>query len=374
MAVRRLADRGVAAIPALVWLASSGNGDVSDAAQDAVQNSLAKWEMSFAANHDEQRFAEQLQALAAALDVREATDNDDFAFWSAGLAIQLARHSERLKASSALELLNTCERVLAAALGTPPQPPIKPPAAGAVAGRRADDPPSSASTAQAPRPEIGRLHLGANDADGELRFLEEALGRTSDEGDRLGLLVDTANSVTPPIPAILAPPAAADLPQAVLPRALPAPAGPEPIDDVPSPLEARFLQRQLRRLSDRDLTYKLISATPYEALAIQQILDERNSAAAASPFTQQVAPRRVGDERALYDRLGNLPTAEARDLLRALVADGAEETEIRLQALTLLATSGDPQLETIARERAMEDADPRVAELATRILRERQAK
>ena len=62
-----------------------------------------------------------------------------------------------------------------------------------------------------------------------------------------------------------------------------------------------------------------------------------------------------------------MPAAEAREQLRRLVHDA--DPEVRLRALTLLTTSGDPQLDAIVRQRAVEDSDPRVAELATRILR-----
>ena len=43
--------------------------------------------------------------------------------------------------------------------------------------------------------------------------------------------------------------------------------------------------------------------------------------------------------------------------------------EIRLRALTSLATTGDPQLSELAREIATRDEDPRVAELATELMR-----
>jgi hypothetical protein len=72
----------------------------------------------------------------------------------------------------------------------------------------------------------------------------------------------------------------------------------------------------------------------------------------------------------LADRVSKLPPAQARTLLRSLVVDPTEDAETRLEALTLLATSGDPQLAEIARTRALEDADPRVADLALRILRQ----
>ena len=89
--------------------------------------------------------------------------------------------------------------------------------------------------------------------------------------------------------------------------------------------------------------------------------------AAAARASQAAVPT---SDRDLADRVSELPPAQARALLHVLIADSTEDAETRLQALTLLATSGDPQLAAIARQRALEDADPRVAELATRILRD----
>jgi hypothetical protein len=43
---------------------------------------------------------------------------------------------------------------------------------------------------------------------------------------------------------------------------------------------------------------------------------------------------------------------------------------VRSRALSLLATSDDPQVPALARERAIYDADPKVAEVASRILEE----
>ena len=45
--------------------------------------------------------------------------------------------------------------------------------------------------------------------------------------------------------------------------------------------------------------------------------------------------------------------------------------DVRLQALTILATTGDPKLGELARERAVEDADPRVAAFASELMRTR---
>jgi hypothetical protein len=69
------------------------------------------------------------------------------------------------------------------------------------------------------------------------------------------------------------------------------------------------------------------------------------------------------------ERAAQLPPTDARKVLRWFVAD--EDAEVRLQALTILATTGDPQLAELARERAVEDADPRVAAFASELLRTR---
>ena len=68
--------------------------------------------------------------------------------------------------------------------------------------------------------------------------------------------------------------------------------------------------------------------------------------------------------------MGETPTAYRKSVLpaklrtlpplstnTALVAEPSASPETRLQALTLLATSGDPQLVEIARNRALEDSD-----------------
>jgi HEAT repeat protein len=69
------------------------------------------------------------------------------------------------------------------------------------------------------------------------------------------------------------------------------------------------------------------------------------------------------------ERAATLPTRDARLLLRWFLAD--DDADVRLQALTTLATSGDPKMAEIARRAAVEDADPRVADLASRLMRQR---
>src|SRR5205085_9828350 len=62
--------------------------------------------------------------------------------------------------------------------------------------------------------------------------------------------------------------------------------------------------------------------------------------------------------RRLAETLPELATIDAKRWLKLLAYD--ESADVRLAALTLLATTGDPALVTFARQRATRDADERV--------------
>ena len=82
---------------------------------------------------------------------------------------------------------------------------------------------------------------------------------------------------------------------------------------------------------------------------------------------QAVSPKRARRRPAnLVEQALQLPRGEAMRRLRALI-DHADPN-VRLEALATLATSGDPRLAELARRRALEDEDDRVADLAAKIL------
>jgi hypothetical protein len=74
----------------------------------------------------------------------------------------------------------------------------------------------------------------------------------------------------------------------------------------------------------------------------------------------------------LVEDLEVLPARTARRWLKELLSD--ELAEVRLEALTALATTNDPELVSIARELAVRDTDPQVADLATRIMQDARKK
>jgi hypothetical protein len=136
--------------------------------------------------------------------------------------------------------------------------------------------------------------------------------------------------------------------------------------DVPSPLEMRHARQRLRELSAQDLIMLADTATKFEAAAARDALRLRGYSEAMLRLTRELRQLPAIERRQALERAAGLPASDAQRLLRWFVAD--EDAEVRLQALTLLATSGDPKLAEIARERAVEDADPRVAELAARLM------
>jgi hypothetical protein len=142
-----------------------------------------------------------------------------------------------------------------------------------------------------------------------------------------------------------------------------------PVTDVPSPQEVRLSARALRDFTDRSLVTKAAEGVGAEAIAARQALRERGFVVGVLEFIEHLESLAPPARRGAIERAAQLPPADARQVLRWFVAD--EDAEVRLQALTILATTGDPKLAELARERAVEDVDPRVAEFASKLIRSR---
>jgi hypothetical protein len=372
LAVRRLASSGASSLAALVRLAGSANPEAADAAREAVMNQLAAWEVDFRVNGDVRSFGRNVAALGGALERAAPAFGAEALAWADRVAFQLADTSDQLAAEQSFALLAHCDRILSLP---------RPVTAGTIAS--AESAPKSTSATQS-SPTVTTPQVSAEppspptcpSASPELTIEQPADAPSADLK-----LVDEPPAIRAPATGVArehdnrwqrvepASPPPHEAPEAVAIGTRPLPASPEPVIDVPSPLEARLLLRRYRKLSNRELIARLNDASGYELLAMEQVLRERKIPTASRP-TQASAGLQADADRRLFERVGQLPAAEARRLLRDMVADPTETTEIRLEALSLLATSGDPQLAEIARQRVMEDADPRVADLATQILRE----
>lgn len=352
-----LEQLGLVGVEPLVGLATSQRMDVASAAQRTAGRMLTNWEIAATEGGDVAAFAEQAAVLAAALDAHGDRFGAEGQRWANELAARLVTHSDQFPAAESWEILACCDRVLS----RPLLPLPKPPAMATVEPRAIESVPTVAKPAAPPAP-VKSAPKAAPPASrmvssrplADLSVVEPQVPIATARR----LPEQTNNALRPPL----------RLSEEVKPQAASAPlAG--PVIDVPSPQDARLNARAMRELSDRALATRVDAGTSAEAAAARQTLRERGFSEGVLELTRQLQSMPPQERRDALERAAQLPPTDARKVLRWFVAD--EDAEVRLQALTILATTGDPQLAELARERAVEDADPRVAAFASELLRTR---
>jgi hypothetical protein len=362
--IRQLQQLGTPATASLMRLASFQRPEVAVAAQNAVADQLAAWEIEFSELGDRTLYAEQLVALSTALRQHSREFDAAGRHWGQKLARQIVLQCDYLTAEDAWAILAQCEFVLSTPAGRPmsdqprvtklvaPAPPAEPPSVPLIPRD------SGPEALQAPRVELNEaLSPGDSERFSELAVIMPSTSPApANAGDHEAahprpavstLRADTLESDERPIP-------------------------PAPLDgwasavDVPSPLDMRHAKQRLRGLTDQELIVLSDTASRFEAAAARQALRRRGYSDAMLGMTREIRRLPASERRQALDRADMLPPSDARRLLRWFVTD--EDAEVRLHALTLLATSGDPQLSEIARRRAIDDDDPRVADLANKLL------
>ena len=136
---------------------------------------------------------------------------------------------------------------------------------------------------------------------------------------------------------------------------------------VPSPQESQRKLAQLRKVPTQVLLEKLPHADRFTAGSIRLVLERRGLSRAEIEITTTLAAGSEAERLALIEQTSQLSSKSARRVLRLLLKDS--HAEVRLRALTTLATTNDPGLAELARELALQDRDPRVAELASELMR-----
>ncbi|BBO32762.1 hypothetical protein [Lacipirellula parvula] len=358
----------VAGVEPLVRLASLQRRDVAIAARGAVNQLLQSWELEATESGDVRRFAERTTALSAALERHAAEFGPETQRWANGLAERLVTHSDQFAPADSWEILANCDRVLS----RPLQPrEARPAPIVAVAEPLVPSTPPAKPLAAAVRPQAstparsnGDQQTRANDGPkGDL----SVLGPVTSSGSSFNLQQQFGNTLRSALQFAGEHSGAAqrsDQPVRVTPMG--------PVIDVPSPQEARL---QSRRSRTQPPTAPAVDAHVVKLDARPDASDQSVTAIGprgrdtVAELTKQINALPPGERLASLERASQLPPAEARRLLRNFVADG--EPQVRLQALTMLATAGDPQLMELARERAVEDADPRVSAFASELLRKR---
>jgi hypothetical protein len=137
---------------------------------------------------------------------------------------------------------------------------------------------------------------------------------------------------------------------------------------IPSPDEMAALFEKLNLQETPSLLGRVMSADYYTAAVIRAVLEARGVGDDELSIATRLAAADPAERLHLVDDLKVLPARMARRWLRELLAD--KDAEVRLKALTAIATTNDPELVGIAHELAVHDSDQRVTELAARIMRE----
>jgi hypothetical protein len=141
-----------------------------------------------------------------------------------------------------------------------------------------------------------------------------------------------------------------------------------PSSDPPYRRPAAFAIQQLTSLDSRSLFAALQGENGANALAIEDELARRGFGTVTKALVDQLLSPNVTDRMRLIDVVLNNPSLGPRPWLLLLAED--EHAEVRLLAITVLATSRDAALLEKTWQLAIRDRDPRVAALAPR-LRER---
>lgn len=123
-------------------------------------------------------------------------------------------------------------------------------------------------------------------------------------------------------------------------------------------------------LDTRTLLTRWLVADATAALELERELARRGFGRLPTSMVEQLLSPDAASRRSLVADLLAQPGVDARPWLILLSRD--EEADVRLAAISTMATSNDPQLIEAAWQAALHDRDPRIADLAPR-LRARQA-
>jgi hypothetical protein len=137
---------------------------------------------------------------------------------------------------------------------------------------------------------------------------------------------------------------------------------------VPDPDAMARRLVELRGRETETLLQSFQSADFYTAGVVRQVLRERGFWQEELDLAERVARARPSERLQLVRELRNVHANIARRWLRVFLTD--EDSDVRLEALTVLSASNDPGLVPLARELAVHDRDPRIADLATRIMQD----
>lgn len=361
-ALRQLAALGDDALEALMLAAASEQVHIAIEAREILDLRIANWKVRVQEN-SEFFLAEPLRQVALALATHVESLGPVGQEWATSLALEIVELSQHLATSEAISIIANCSAVLDVI-----------PAAGPrardvfVDTRFLENNPLPYRGLDLPsiRPERStaesndRSSIESQDLEGEYDFPREPeqeiiatrLPASTDWGPRWSRQPTTSVEPTRDEPMVVS-------------SNMPAPVAAS--EDIPSPESMVEELERLRLLNMDELSEQLAGADRYTAALIGEVLRERGMTSSQLELMSHLKSADASVRLQLIDNIQQLPARVARHWLRQLLRDN--DAEVRLKALTVLATTDDPELTNIAREMAVHDENPRVAELAAQIVR-----
>ena len=353
--IRQLASLGTPALAALVKAAASERAAVAEIASQEIDLMFAACQVRLhEADDDEtaQETAETMIALATALAENVERFGPTGKQWVERMAVRMIDQADRLPVTTAPRLLSECSRILES---VPPQGPRL------QTVRSVGAAPTQENALAVVPPSIDLQMLAAPS---EQAFA--AIKRQQPFVQPLESTLAPSPTEDPLSTEDLSLSGNASLSVKVLQPQTPPP--PTTIIEVPTPLEMQRRLSEFRGMSTDSLLARLPRSDKFVAGPIRAALGERGMQDAELEMVARTKLPDVADRLRLVEEVSALPAASARRLLRLLLSD--DSGEVRLRALTVLATTNDPGLAELARAIAVRDEDPRVAELASRLLRQ----
>lgn len=386
LAVRQMAGLTNPPLEPLVAAAASPSGSVAREAQFAIGDLLRRWQRQLAAGRNAKRIATQLFRLAELLDLNRDSFSISQYPWLTKTATKVTRLANRAPATSTPGLATHCESLLAFA-GNPANSatrsvwhaaavPSEATAPYAMDDRfsEANQLASTPVGSQAPDIVLGPPPKSA---------LQSILppGGADRHGDAPD---DAAPTAVPRIAGIgwqgrwLSPVLKQHEAVAALPPTLDKQRGldkqreesvPAATSDDPAQKPGE-LAAAAPTVDTRTLLARWLDAEPEAAALIEAELAERGLHSMPRDLVRQFLSDVVDERVKLVQKLIVRPRLDAKPWL-TLLADDAS-AEVRLAAVSVMATSNDPELIDKAWQVALHDRDPRVAGLTAR-LRDRRA-
>lgn len=358
---REAAALGERGIGLLVEALGSRRAAVATAARETLADEMDRW-----ATLPNDEASPKLAALAAALAERVHRFGPVGRGWAADFVARLIQWPTDSEVIDQGKFLADCGAVLEATADARSRPEWDVRRAAAQldplrAPRVARDPPDGADT------ELARVleatHLPGGGLPIEPAQVRRFPPRRLSDGGEPGPFLASPGEIEP-LPSGLAPPPPTRMSQAdskVVPLAGGDASAKEPADDG----------AEFKELETPALIRRLASDDSEEIRRVEEELMRRGMNAVHLRLAHRLTDPDPRARRALVDQLPKLTGIDARPWLLWLAEDPA--ADVRLAALTVLATSNAPALlDRIARQ-ARGDADPRVRALADRLLAPRRA-